>query len=231
MTTESMGQDMTGLPDRQLNPSYIGLRKDVLKLVPRNSRRVLDVGCSVGALGEQIKRVTQASVVGIELDPDMASLARSRLDLVIEGDVEKMSVNRLWPAEFFDCIIFADILEHLREPWTTLQRFVQLLHPSGVVIISMPNIGHYSTIVNLLFYRYWPYRTRGIFDRTHLRFFTLRNIFELCSYANLEIAEVHRNYRLSDRYSLLNKPTRLYSLPVLRDFMAYQYLVVAHKRA
>ena len=72
------------------NPSYIGHREDVLSLIPDNVSKVLDVGCSIGALGEQIKQKFGAEVTGIELDEQMAKVANEKLDLVILGDLDKI---------------------------------------------------------------------------------------------------------------------------------------------
>jgi len=80
---------------------------------------------------------------------------------------------------YFDCIIFADILEHLKDPLVLLKNATSFLSDGGVIIASIPNIRHHTTIINLLFKGYWPYRERGIHDKTHLRFFTLKNIKEM----------------------------------------------------
>jgi 2-polyprenyl-3-methyl-5-hydroxy-6-metoxy-1,4-benzoquinol methylase len=230
MGEESIAQPMSAQPLSPFNVSYVGIRKDVLRLVPPASQRVLDVGCSVGALGEQIKLRTGATVEGIELDFQMAQAAQSRIDRVVVGNVEELPVETMWPAAWFDCMIFADVLEHLRDPWTVLQRFTTLLQPGGVVIVSMPNIGHISTIGNLLFRQYWPYRERGIHDRTHLRFFTLRNMHELLASAGLDVIAVQRNYRFLDQGGYrLNRAARFLGFPPFRELVAYQYLVVGRR--
>ena len=63
--------------------------------------------------------------------------------------------------------------------WAVLRAAVRYLEPEGVVIASIPNVGHLDTICNLVFRGLWPYRERGIHDRTHLRFFARGNIDEL----------------------------------------------------
>ncbi|TDI48227.1 MAG: methyltransferase domain-containing protein, partial [Acidobacteria bacterium] len=59
---------------RMFNPSYVGPRQDILRLVPPGLKRVLDVGCSVGTLGQAL-RERGAEVTGIEIDPRMAAEA------------------------------------------------------------------------------------------------------------------------------------------------------------
>lgn len=212
------------------NPSYIGIRNDIFVLIPNDVSRVLDIGCSTGALGEQIKqRNNNAEVVGIEFDEQMAEVAEKKLDKVIVGDVENINLADLFQPDYFDCIIFADILEHLKNPWEILKSSVNFLNDGGVVIASVPNIRHYTTIVNLLFKGYWPYRERGIHDRTHLRFFTLRNIRELFQYANLNIERIERNYRIIEKPHRLNRFSKCFAFYPCKDLFTFQYLIVAKK--
>jgi len=223
------------------NPSYVGPRNDIAKLVPVDVNRILDVGCSIGTFGKNLKesRNSKLEVIGIEVDEKMAEVATQRLDKVIVSDIEIMDVSEYFELGYFDCIIFADVLEHLRDPWTVLGKFARCLNDSGVVIASIPNVRHYSVLFNLIFRGCWPYKDRGINDRTHLRFFTLRNIYELYQQANLSIIQVGRKYRLVEGpckspvlnkiASYANKLSRCLALPLLREFVTFQYLIVAKK--
>ena len=212
------------------NPSYVGPREDILRLVPAGVSRVLDVGCSVGTLGLAL-RERGARVTGVEIDPRMGAAARQRLDEVHIGSVEDEALFEGLGESTFDCIIFADLLEHLIDPWSALERFAERLAPDGVVVASLPNIRHYTTIRTLLFQGYWPYRDRGIHDRTHLRFFTLRNIRELFDSSGLTIRKLDRNYRIIERPHRLNRLAPLLGLPLLRELFAFQYLVQAGRGA
>ncbi len=106
-----------------------------------------------------------------------------------------------------------------------------MLSADGVVVASLPNIRHFTTIRTLLFQGYWPYRDRGIHDRTHLRFFTLRNIRELFASSGLTIRKIDRNYRIIERPHRLNRLAPALALPVLRELVAFQYLVQAGRGA
>src|SRR6185295_16247560 len=112
--------------------------------------------------------------------------ARTRLDEVITGDVESSDV-----AGPFDTLIAADVLEHLRDPWTALRRYAALLDPQGTAVISLPNVGHWSTYANLA-RGTWPRKPEGIFDATHLRWFTLRDAEALLRQAGLHPTHVTR---------------------------------------
>ncbi|MDC0948916.1 methyltransferase domain-containing protein, partial [Gammaproteobacteria bacterium] len=152
--------------------------------------------------------------------------ARKVLDQVFVGDATAI-LNDGTVTEKYEKIIFADILEHLVDPWTTLRSATDHLSKHGCIITSIPNIRHYSTLIDLVIRGHWPYRDRGIHDRTHLRFFTYRNICDLHEQAGLEIREVKTNYRIVERPHSINKYARFVDLPIIRNFFAFQYLVVS----
>ena len=216
-------------PDN-FNPSYTGLRSDILRLIPNYATKVLDIGCSTGVLGEEIKQRNRAEVVGIEVNAQMANIAKEKLDKVIIGNVDKINFVDYFLPNCFDCIIFGDILEHLKDPWKVLKNATSFLSDDGVIIASIPNIRHYTTVINLLFRGYWPYRERGIHDKTHLRFFALKNIEELFQYANLEIMQLKKNYRIIERPHPYNRFSKYFCFPPFREFLVFQYLIVAKKK-
>jgi len=211
------------------NPAYIGQRDDIIALVPSEVSKVLDIGCSVGALGSQLKNRSNAEVVGIELNKEMAGFAEKVLDKVIIGDVEEIKLINHFSSKDFDCVIFADILEHLRDPWEVLKNIKEILSDKGLIIASIPNVRHYSTITSLLFKGYWPYRERGIHDKTHLRFFTLKNIRELFGDCGYRIKIVHRKYRIIEKPHRYNQYSKYFAFPIIRDFLTFQYVIVARK--
>jgi methionine biosynthesis protein MetW len=205
--------------------AYTGARPDLLALVPRDARRVLDVGCATGALGAALKAERpDRVVVGVEIDAEMAAIAEERLDDVVVQPVEQ-ALETFGDARF-DCVVCGDVLEHLVDPWAVLRGLVTLLDEGGVVVASLPNVGHLDTLVHLLFRRRWPYRARGIHDETHLRFFALANVRELFGQAGLEIVELRRHYRLIDRPHRVNRVARVFAVPGLRELVAYQYVVL-----
>jgi len=156
---------------------YTGDRPDLWPYIPAETKRVLDVGCATGDLGAALKAQGKAQeVVGLELSPVAAGQARERIDAVIEGDIETLTIP--YSDGYFDLILYADVLEHTKNPWDLVTRHRKLLRPGGVVIASFPNIGHYSTLLMLL-RQQWQYQDLGIMDKTHLRFFTRSTLFNL----------------------------------------------------
>lgn len=163
-------------PDLDASAYYDTLRPEVLALVPTQINRALDVGCGHGALGRAIKARQNAEVHGVELAEHSAAIASSHLDRVWNGPIEEVLAQI--PDEHYDCIICADVLEHLNDPWEILNRLTAKLVSSGVLVVSVPNIGHWSIIENLQ-NGLWRYRQDGILDITHLRFFTRQSMREL----------------------------------------------------
>ncbi|MHB8493940.1 MAG: class I SAM-dependent methyltransferase, partial [Casimicrobiaceae bacterium] len=100
-------------------PGYFqAARSEMLRFVPVDVSRVLEVGCGAGTFGMVLKSKRPVEVVGIEAESDVAALARSRLDRVIVGDVELRDPDV--PNGYFDALVFNDVLEHLRDPWAVL---------------------------------------------------------------------------------------------------------------
>jgi len=212
------------------NPSYVGPRRDVARLVPLDCHDILDVGCAVGALGEFLQSRARTRVFGIESDAAMAEVARHKLHKVLVADVEDWApLERQLQSHSFDCVICADVLEHLHDPWRTLQNLVGLLRPGGHVVASLPNVGHLDTLLNVFLVKRWPYRSRGIHDRTHLRAFARRNVLDLFEGAGLDVLRLERNFRVIERPHRANRVARYLAVPPLRDLLTYQYLVVGRR--
>jgi GT2 family glycosyltransferase/SAM-dependent methyltransferase len=162
------------------------LRREILELVPPTAKSLLDLGCGTGKLGKAIKERQSCFVEGIELNKEAAKIAENNLDVVITDNLNRydptFSKNR------YDCIVFADILEHLISPWTVLNKFASVLTDDGVIIASIPNVAHPWIIENLQkgLFRYEP---SGILDITHLRFFTKTTIFQMFARCGLKITK------------------------------------------
>lgn len=148
--------------------------------------RVLDVGCAAGRFGLELMTSGLASeVVGVEVDPGPARLAKTRLSSVIVGDLADPSTLDVLDSNF-DVVIAADVLEHLVDPWTVLPQLTAHLRPGGRWIISLPNVRHYGVLRNLLLRDRWDYADSGICDSTHLRFFTTSSALGLCRSTGLD---------------------------------------------
>lgn len=203
---------------------FEGSRPEVANLVPESCRSILDVGCGFGGLGRQLRSRGFNELYGIEINPD----ATPRLEGIYAqhwiGDVEKLALPL--PDESLDCVIFADVLEHLVDPWGALHRYLRLLRSGGTAIISIPNVRNIALIYRLLVKGRWDYEDSGLLDRTHLRFFTRHSVGALVEGGGLLIDQWHAN---RDHYKggrkLLSSTLKLF----VDDIDICQYIVVAHK--
>ncbi|PWI57890.1 hypothetical protein BM613_06650 [Sulfoacidibacillus thermotolerans] len=159
-----------------VDPFYsLWLREDLAALVPKVDR-VLDVGCACGGLGLTLKNKGISYVAGIELDKNAAIDAQSVLDQVWIGDAGKIQLP--FPNQWFDAMVFADVIEHVAQPQHMLKNLLPYLKENGYLIVSIPNVGHLEILHGLL-QGTWTYQNAGILDRTHLRFYTLEEIARL----------------------------------------------------
>jgi len=197
-------------------------RDEYLNLVPLDTKRLLDVGCGSGDLSAQLKE-KGIEVVGVEKSEKLCSLAKEKLNAVILGDIENLKLN--YPEGYFDCIMYADILEHLTEPLDVLEKHKTYLQKDGYVIASIPNVGYYKIILRLILSGAWDYSDAGMLDKTHVRFFGLVNIIELFEKAGYGIVEIRRNIIAARWLKILN----FIFLNKLKDFLSYQYYVKAKR--
>lgn len=160
----------------------------VVSMIPGGAR-VLDVGCATGSFGQLIAAHCHAEVVGIEPDPDRASLAAARGLNVRLGTLDHSLIRDIGT---FDVVLFADVLEHLPSPQAMLLLAREALKPSGDLIISVPNVAHWSVRLEVLQGRF-RYQESGIMDATHLRWFTRTSISALLKSAGFRVTD----YRVS----------------------------------
>jgi len=215
---------------------YRNPREEVAALVPQSARSVLDVGCAAGEMGRLLKETGFQRVVGIELDAESAARARQVLDEVVEGDVERIELP--FERGCFDCIVFADVLEHLIEPQEVLRRFRDYLAPEGVVIASIPNV-RFAGVIHNLVEGSWRYTDQGILDKSHLRFFTFNEIEKMFGAAGYEIvghaANVNRSLQNLElgpggTFTFGRVTIRGLSEEEFHDLLTYQHIVTARRR-
>jgi SAM-dependent methyltransferase len=227
----------TGVRHEAGDQSYFEhTRPELRALVPIGTRRVLDVGCGGGALGAALKAERPGcEVVGLEGFPAAAARARGRLDDVLCLDLD--SLDEL-PAEAgkFDAIVFGDVLEHLRDPLRLLRTLLPALADGGVLVLSIPNVKHWTVLYPLLVNDRWTYEDAGLLDRTHVHLFTGATAAHMLSELGLDLVHIGVN-------DLAPLPAAMEPLAGLAATLgaerseaaarlgAYQYLLVARPGA
>lgn len=140
--------------------------------------RVLDLGTGSGALGRLLRGERGCRVDGVTISDAERALAEDGYDRLEVLDLEAAGWASRFEAGAYDCIVCADVLEHLREPERVLQDCHRLLRPDGWLLASVPNVAYAGMVLELM-HGDWKYGPEGLLDRTHLRFFTRRSFQRL----------------------------------------------------
>lgn len=157
----------------------------IARLVPDRSF-VLDIGCAGGRVARLFKE-KGCRVVGVEADAELGALAKGICDEIIVGDVEDPAVLERAPRGF-QAIVCADVLEHLREPDRVLVRLKRNLAPAGRLYVAIPNLLMWRARWKLLRGEF-GYDETGIFDKSHLRFYSYGSARALCRSSGYRILE------------------------------------------
>lgn len=206
----------TGWRFEDLSPTH---RNRVLLDWVGKDKEILEMGCSAGFLSKYFA-LNGCMVTGLESDPIAAERAKEHCRSVLQRDLNSPE----WHVGIdlrFEIIVLGDVLEHLLDPVGVLKQCRELLSPNGSIIVSLPNVAHWTIRLELLRGR-WDYRDIGILDRTHLKFFTLHTARKLFIEAGYEILRFHPVIggagagRLPQLWTMLTN-----SMP---NLMAYQLL-------
>jgi SAM-dependent methyltransferase len=198
-------------------------RKDILPLVPKHVGKVLEIGCGTGNTLAYLKANGYCDWVGgVELFPDAAAEAMSKLDKLYEGNIEEMDL----PIEIgsINMILCLDVLEHLVNPEAVIKKLHKYLATDGIIIASIPNVNHYSVTFPLIFQNKWSYQKNGILDKTHLRFFVRQTAINLMTCSGLTLNKVlpsivFRKSIMADKITM----------GLFKSFLTWQYLIKVTK--
>ncbi|MDW7760877.1 MAG: class I SAM-dependent methyltransferase [Acidobacteriota bacterium] len=205
-------------------------KDDILALIPGDAVRILDVGCGAGATGRELKLRRSCEIVGVEIDAGRAARAESRLDKVLHADVETADL----PFEAtFDCVVCADVLEHLRDPWAVVRKLRGYLRPGGSLVAGLPNVRHWRVLKSLVVSGTWAYEDSGVLDRDHLRFFARKDIirmFEEAGFTTERLAAVSGSRSRFFRMTAEKRsPFDVLTGGLFRNILALQYVASFRK--
>ncbi len=227
----------------RLSRSYREERGELIERIPSGARTILDVGCGIGKMGRGIRReLGCVELTGIENDPEKAREAAFHYDRVVTEDATRWVPDM--PKESIDVIVFADVIEHVREPGALIKRYLPWLSPSGVVLLSIPNIRHHKVLKDLA-EGHFRYEEEGILDRSHLRFFTRESMLELLGESGLWVESISAN--VDSRYRWVQEGTSLSNgsrtdidlgpivirdqgVEELKDLFTVQYIFLARRK-
>jgi len=195
----------------------------MLKYIPEDSIRILEVGCNDGAFCATLKRVDR-EIWGVEMNEVAAQKALTICQSVLVGDFD--AVFDQLPKNYFDCVIFNDVLEHMYAPWDTIRKVKSLLSPKGVLVSSIPNFRYIANLITeILFEGEFRYRPEGgILDDTHIRFFTPKS---MCRMFREQGYEIQVNEGINPCKSWKEKLFINLSFGLLKDARFKQFATVA----
>jgi 2-polyprenyl-3-methyl-5-hydroxy-6-metoxy-1,4-benzoquinol methylase len=161
----------------------------VIRMV-RPGSKVLEIGAGPGSITRHLTGTLGCETVALEVDPAAIEVLRTYVPRVYASDLN----NPAWCDQIreecglFDYVIAADVLEHVYNPWQVLDGMTSLLADGGAVILSLPHVGHAAVAACLVDedFEYWPW---GLLDRTHIRFFGVKNVQALINGAGLAIED------------------------------------------
>lgn len=158
----------------------------MLPFVPDSALRILEVGCGAGSFLQALQRGDR-ELWGMDINAEQAGRARPFCARLLIGDAMELAAGL--PDNYFDCIVFNDVLEHMAWPGRLLARMRGKLKPDGRLVASIPNVRYIDVLARELLwekdFRYTP--EGGLLDDTHLRFFTRRSMFRLLEGAGYEV--------------------------------------------
>lgn len=214
-----------------LNESFVPGK--MMRRIRKNSL-VLEFGCAYGRMTRYLKENCQCKVWIAEIDPEAFQVAMQYAEDGYCGDVETQDWYEQFKDQKFDFILFADVLEHLRDPERVLSLAGTLLKENGEVLLSVPNIGH-NDVLAKLFLNQFEYTPLGLLDDTHIHFWGIENLQELAQKSGLSIRVLDGTYQ--HPYETEQRPDREKLPKAFTDVMAcrpynevYQFFLVLQKK-
>lgn len=181
--------------DYTIQPGSVG------SIVPRmvgRDKKVLELGTGPGSITKLLK-ANDCRVTGLEIDPAAIELVSPYCERVIACDLNSPQWHRQLPdAEKYEAIVATDVLEHLYDPWATLQTARTLLDADGFIVVSLPHIAHCAVVAGLIL-EHFHYQARGLLDKTHIRFFGLNDMQALFKGAGLKVIDAEFMVKLPEQ--------------------------------
>lgn len=166
--------------DLNINPFVLRSALEILNKMQHKPCAIYEFGCGAGALGSTIlKSCSNCIYTGIEPNTRAASKGLVKGLTIYNTTCEEFVLEPKQQVHDRVLLIYADVLEHLIDPWDHLNRVVQMFQGSMIQIVaSVPNFFHHSNLTALGNWSF-EYEEWGVMDFTHLRFFSLRDMTEM----------------------------------------------------
>jgi 2-polyprenyl-3-methyl-5-hydroxy-6-metoxy-1,4-benzoquinol methylase len=212
---------MDNLDPQEIRLGYHNrVRGEVLQLVPSGLHKVLDIGGGIGTSSAYLKSIGKCSrAIVVDL---VADSCLSEIDVSYSGDLDDPTFLETVAKEQggMDVILCLDVLEHIKDPWSVIERCNDILNPGGVIVASIPNARNYRLVIPLVFFGKFELKDGGILDRTHLRWFVRDTAIDLMTHSGLELELVRGHI-----YGWKKRAFNIVTFGLFRNFLYLQYFI------
>ena len=222
---------------------YNNINTTIFNLMSKDAGQICEFGCGAGALARAFKQVApNAFYVGVEREYEQLEQGDDILDISVHANLDDKSIwgvndnfSKKIKDNSFDHIIFGDVLEHLYDPQYVLNNAVSKLKKFGSAIICIPNVQHWSVFSQLVLGS-WPQLDSGLFDRTHIRWFTLNDMVQLVQRSGLEVESIHprifpseQGISILEDLEILSENLGINPNEIIEKGQVLQYVLVGRK--
>jgi 2-polyprenyl-3-methyl-5-hydroxy-6-metoxy-1,4-benzoquinol methylase len=179
----------------------------VVRIIGKNLN-VLEIGSGPGSITKQLKNAGNCRVTALEIDPVAIELVKPFCEEVYPADLNSPTWNAVLNEKKFDVVLAADVLEHVYDPLAVLKKMTSHLNDDGRIVLSLPHVCH-CAIAACLLLEDFDYRDWGLLDKTHIRFFGLKNMQNLIAASGLSIQRAEFVVRHPDETEFAAKWSQL----------------------
>jgi len=206
------------MKEKSITGYYKNPRTDLIKAIQDQDihpKKILEIGGGEFVTLDFLGKKYHAEIYGT----DIYEPANKNINF-IHGSIEDEETLAKINNNFFDLIIIADTLEHLKNPEKALKNIKEKLTTTGIIIMSIPNIRQVRTLYYIFLRGTFPKDEAGLFDKTHLRWFCKKDMIEMITSNGYNLKSIEPTGRLINIFTKKN---------ILAEFLALQYIAIASK--
>jgi 2-polyprenyl-3-methyl-5-hydroxy-6-metoxy-1,4-benzoquinol methylase len=204
------------------------IQPETLAIMPKGISNILDIGGGNGNYVAAAKSATGASIAAIvDVSTEAISNLNPQVDLASACDVEQPGSIESFVKSYdfeFDLILCLDVLEHLVDPWRVVSRLHAIMPEGGYLLASIPNVQNYRIAIRSISGQ-WSYRSTGLFDRTHLRYFARKSAIAMMTGTGLSLVATGRTFGPRP----MDRQLHRLSLGILDPWVTMQNLILVRK--
>ena len=166
--------------------------------LPKAPQRIIDIGCGYGQVTNWLHEKGH-SVTGCDFAPGAIEIAKKsypNVDFFVTDAERELPPNT--PEGGFDGLVSVEVIEHLYDPMTAIQKMRNMIKPGGWAIITTPYHGYFKNLAISLVDG-WDEHWMVDFPGGHIKFFSLKTLKTML----LDCGFIEPEYKLLGRVPLL----------------------------